>query len=555
MALAQNGTHYYADDGPEQNMKLRITKNPTIIVVTLVAAIIISACGGKQEPDTTEADINRKGLSQYDQKQYQSAVFSFTDQLNRYPDGALAASAYYHRGKALYWLADYPMAREDFQTVLTKFSNNRYQDNSQYWLGRTYHQQGDYPRARTEYQLAIDNYPDSTWKDNASLQIGMTYYDAGQFDQARIQLQNTINQYLDPIDAQLGEYNSADLAQYYIAKSFQEQLPANTEQARAQFNILISTYSQSSWRDEAQLQIGKTYYEAGDYNNAKPAFNLVISDYPTENSVDDARYFIARSTHRQALLQQDVLIAEAELANARTEYQHLIDSDRNSSWADNAQYQMGKTHYDLFLANSNTTELQSAIVEFRKVHGFADNSAEDDARYFTGRSYQHLGNAPQARTEFLTLMNLQDSNWADNGHYRIAQTYYDARQWQDAASELESYFLRQNSANPYADNSADDEAHYYLGRSYHQLADPLNPADPLIDQAYAQYQQIPATSTLYDNAQFRLAMTLHLKQDCSAELTLLEQYLSQYPGGFHQNEAQSHVDQINGQDPTHPCTP
>ncbi len=105
-----------------------------------------------------------------------------------------------------------------------------------------------------------------------------------------------------------------------------------------------------------------------------------------------------------------------------------------------------------------------------------DYSALDEAWFYVGRSHHRLAEYASAAEAYGHVMTLSadTSLYADNAHYQHARLEYDQGNWLLARAGFEA-LLMPVVPLPYPDDSAHDQAWYYLGLSCEQLAliDPL----------------------------------------------------------------------------------
>jgi len=159
---------------------------------------------------------------------------------------------------------------------------------------------------------------------------------------------------------------SADGAQYYVGRTLQQQAAAAkvvadaaaalagtasdytgvggyldlTSQARAELQKMVTLYPQSSLADNAQYQIGKTYYDVGtDYASARAELKLVIDNYPASTYADNAQYYIGRAYHKDPS-------ALNYLVEARTAYGLVLSAYPTSTKVENAEYYSARTYHD-----------------------------------------------------------------------------------------------------------------------------------------------------------------------------------------------------------------
>lgn len=85
------------------------------------------------------------------------------------------------------------------------------------------------------------------------------------------------------------------------------------------FNFYLKNFARSDRADDAQLNIGNSYYALGNFRDAVTAFQKVISDYPQGDSVPAAYYKLGLSY--EGLKQPDM---------ARRAYETVIKSHPNA---------------------------------------------------------------------------------------------------------------------------------------------------------------------------------------------------------------------------------
>jgi len=377
----------------------------------------------------------------YSQKLYDSSEVLLDQILLEYATGFMVDDAHYLKGKIAYRRDDFVTAKAEFAIVITQYPSSDLVDNAIYWTGKTEHAQGHYDAARSQYQMVLSNYPDSDYLESSRYELAKSYFDEGGTtppDAGKINL--AIAGFRD-ILINHGTSIKADDAQYFLARSFHEL--NDYASARGEYQIMWDTYPDSTWRDNAQYQIGRTYYHeadvlasatpsatAAEVNNklasAISAFELLLSSYPGSGSADTAQYYLGRSY--QQLQPPDFL-------QARDHFSIMIANYATSVFVDNAQLQLGRSYYSDAIANNDATLFTTALTELNKVltHYPGSNSA-DNAQLYIGKSYHKRGIANldaadlvNARSAYLQLLaDYPASTLRDNAALRIGETYHDA---------------------------------------------------------------------------------------------------------------------------------
>ncbi|MFV1984608.1 MAG: hypothetical protein ACC657_13780 [Thiohalomonadales bacterium] len=380
-------------------------------------------------------------------------------------------------------------------------------DDAQYYLGRSYQESGNLllrnsrlsttvpaitaqqqiDLAQTEFKKIISN---SNYFDDANFQLIRIVFEQGKTNKILTQAYSFFETALKEFDAFLNNAsystgNRIDDAQFFLARSYQEQAYLLLKDVTLSTNATIATACLTS--DNCFVQ-------------ARSAFAAV----PTDSIYfDDGEYYTARSYHEAG-----------DYSTARLKYQILIDA-ATSDWADDAQYQKGKTFYDSGRSKNDPKlalpEFNLAIVEFNQLPLlFAKSNRTDSSLYFKGRSLHHQGLLAQldqnlldsiptvsaailaqrvdqlfidARNVYQELIDSDPtSNWSDNAMYRQADSLYDEAVFAFSIKDLANDILAQNNLSQaigkwrdllvhpiYKDNNSADDAQYSLGRSY-QLA-------------------------------------------------------------------------------------
>ena len=270
------------------------------------------------------------------------SVGIIADELTMIEDGSpiviqAADDKYLFDGGVIYYdSADYETALITFQQLVNDFPDSQYADDAQYYIGYIYEKRlGYYIQALLEYQELINNYPGSSYADDAQLGVGNCYYITYDYSHAIEAYQKLIDDYPDS--------SLLALSQYSIGQSYRKL--ANYEQAIIEYNKVIENYPESDYPAPAQYYIGYSYYEAQDYIKAIIEFQKVIINYPDDIWPDGnnrlvapcAQYYIGWCYGQKLGQWNDAISA----------YQLVIDNYPNSTWSSgneippDAQYQIG----------------------------------------------------------------------------------------------------------------------------------------------------------------------------------------------------------------------
>lgn len=342
-----------------------------------------------------------KGGSYHDQGDYDNARATYTLLINAATSGWADdakyqfAKTYYDDGRSQAQAATaYPLfdlAIQQFNEFIDStnpiYLNSNRRDSAYYFRGRSNHRQadlimadnnlgvnvdvdvdiqGEHSAARADYETLYTLLSSSSWADNALYQYGTTFYDFALYEQNKNQPDNTVVQQnlSDAVDvfssllnnASFQNANSADNAQYYLARSYQhvaavpviERIPVfsavNYDTARQHFDALIANYAQSNWVDNAFYEKGNTHYaeaSAGvdaiiNYNNALFNYFQVLLLYPG-NSIreDNAAYQMTWVYHDTGHCEQELAAFDYLFNNIATaNISAVITDDYNNNHGD-----------------------------------------------------------------------------------------------------------------------------------------------------------------------------------------------------------------------------
>ena len=310
-------------------------------------------------------------------------VFISEDQVNTVNNGnpiiiEPCTDKYLFDGGIIYYNSgNYETAILTFQQLINDYPDSSYADDAQYYIAYINEKKfGYYSKALLEYYELLISYPDSIWADDAQLGMGNCYYANGEYSNAIVEYQKVIDEYPDsPFHA---------FAQYYIGHSYRNSY--DFMQAVTEYNKVIENYPESDYTAPAQYYIGYSYYQNQDYNNAIIEFQKVINNYPDSTWPNSqgrliapcAQYYIGYCSRK--LKQYDEAI---------TAYQKVINDYPNSTWNDGrgippeAQYWIGDCYQSLGVKEENEIiqreKLDAAIQAYLLVINNYPNSTWCDA--------------------------------------------------------------------------------------------------------------------------------------------------------------------------------
>lgn len=102
------------------------------------------------------------------------------------------------------WLRkNYDLAILSFQEYLERSPNTELADNAAYWIGECYFNQGNYQKAIEAFDTVLNNYESSDRRPSAMLRKGYAYFELGQRAQGVVQLQKVACEHAGTDEAHL----------------------------------------------------------------------------------------------------------------------------------------------------------------------------------------------------------------------------------------------------------------------------------------------------------------------------------------------------------------
>lgn len=254
--------------------------------------------------------------------------------------------AQYKFAKEIFDFGDYKAAYAEFKKLINHFPESYEAADSQFYMGACLEQMGKLYNAYLAYQKVIDKYPFSE-KMNDVLERQLKIADTIAEEEMKV-LGLVIPQYYHAITIyrQIIEnypYGKlASISQYKIglvlksAKSFDE--------AKAEFEKVISNYPDSEWAEAAKFQVAQTASIASldpDYDQeltqeAKDRYEEFVVRHPESDLSQEAQEEIRQLTEKGAEKDYDVgqfYEKQEAYSSAAIYYEDVIKKYPRSAWA------------------------------------------------------------------------------------------------------------------------------------------------------------------------------------------------------------------------------
>jgi TolA-binding protein len=427
----------------------------------------------------------------------------------------------YNRGVEQFNAAKFKEAVPFFQKALQTSADVNLEVAAHFWMGEAYSAERQYPEAITEY-TAVLRLPKTTDGINYQLKsrygIGYAYYNTQQFDKA----QQHFREYIAQVSQSENKRNYDDallrLADtYYVSKIYNEAVRLY-DQAISQNN---------PEKDYAYFQKGLIHSINGRNEEARTNFNTVVTQYPNSRYVDNA------------LFQK----AELDLDNgtydvAVSGFSKLIEQKPNSSLVPYALLKRA-------VAYNNQQNHPKAIADYQRIiDQYPTHKTATSAIVGLQETLASAGRGEEFNVYLTKYKKANPENTAvESVEFEAAKTLYFNEKYDKAIQSFTDY------ARQYPNNALTADAKYYIAESYFRLNDLSNAKrfhQMVIDEGKSQFtsraigrmadlelaaKNYPAAARYYNHV---LARNSSRKEQFNAWVGLLESY-------YHTNKYDSAV--------------
>ena len=297
------------------------------------------------------------GRIHQEQGQYAVAVQAFEQLPQKHPEFWKMHAVFYWSGICYEEMRDYREAIDAFKTFLSAYLPNldpiyfgaigKYdQDPARVEMelkAKIQQLELDYPRVgwdRIKDLLAANNYIDAL---PLTRQYIIDMPDSEHAQQVRSQLRSIeLHATIQGLQSTSGALTPYAL--YRVGKVYERELK-DYEGAIAAYRQVIEAHSQSLWAAEAVYRTGVIY--AAHLNDAEKAiesYQTLIADYPSSSHTMMAHFQLGEMY--RALDQYDAAVKAYQTTIAYPKQTHYLAQGYRDSFADQAQFRIGRVHYE-----------------------------------------------------------------------------------------------------------------------------------------------------------------------------------------------------------------
>lgn len=475
--------------------------------------------------------------------------------IDNYKDSIYYENALLGSGWCAYMLGDYNQAEISLELLSKNFPKSSLYPETLYKLGRVYFMQKKYTQAINLYENLLSFEPLVFDKCEIDFILGQSYFQEGLYDQAKayfadilnnetdFELINETRYYLSFILFKEGNYREARVileeltkkespiqleAQYLLARALLEQKDYDRvieiDSSLAEKNI------EESLLERIWFDLGLAYARKGEEQKAIPYFERVINQFPGGEIIDIATLELARSYY-QAGRYQNVLIAledvnskealelKIEAANKMNDeerllslYQELTEQHSDDALAREGYFALAKDKYE-------RGEFREAVELFKRIESMiTSDKMRKEIYYWQGLCFFRLTDYSQAEEYFHQIDYLTGDEISIRALYMLAETYYKQEKF-SSAIEYYQEFLKH-----YDTHSLAAHVLYSVGWSYLNLPD-YSKAVESFDKLVQKYPD----SQFAEEGTYLLAKTHFLAKEYGEARIELQDFTKAYP--------------------------
>lgn len=372
-----------------------------------------------------------QGLVEFNQERYDQAIIYFDKSLKFPIDESIFISATYYKADAFTGLKKFTEAIALYTQISKNSKAGIFARKSLYAMGYIYYNQKKYSQALGYFRDFVKNTEgiEAQVIEDAYVRLADCYLAAKNYSEA-------INTY-DQVSAK-GKVDK-DYALFQKGRAYVYM--SREQEARRQFDLLISGYPSSKYLDDAYFQMADIDFKNGSYSAAVKGFTRMINEKPQS-------YLIPTALLRRAQSYYNLQVYEQAIQDFRKVLTEYPDSPSAASALEGIQESytaVGRpeefTQVLGVVRKNNPTNSKLEEVEFENVRNlyYAEKYAnarqslldflnsypaskhQYDVRYFIGSSADKLGNVNEALQYYAKVVQDNRSTYVAAAAQRSAE--------------------------------------------------------------------------------------------------------------------------------------
>lgn len=428
------------------------------------------------------------GNAAYMDKNWNSAITSYEAALLKYKytelsDVAMAMllRTYYTAGKYSELVTN---ANRVMKVVISEFTakNDLWRSYSYFLLAEAYYKIEQYSKASEYYQKA-GRHP--AWAPLSKLYLAWALYHEGKYSEASSLAKQVVassentpmgrasagflsaacffNQ--KQYDSAIGAFRSfrtrfpqdSHVPESYLQEGIACRLALYFKDALRVWEQLVKLYPEDPSSQEAQINIGRLYFQGRQYDSAVQAFGILLKKWPRTSFAAEAQWMMAQSYYNSKKYAESIPVYEAFLnehpKDSRVEackaqlmlayynraistkdprfLAHFVHTYPESTLASEAQYMIGFIAYTAQKWAVAVTEMRRMLLNYP---GAPQASM---ALLAVARAQEHLNNIPDAIVEYESVLTMfPTTTYAQDAAMRLGAIYFTGGRFGEAAEKF-----------------------------------------------------------------------------------------------------------------------
>ena len=322
-----------------------------------------------------------------------------------------------------------------------------------------------------------------------------------------------IGRLTSPFNGYMHYYKNADNAWMKIEEmnnppvTIDEPDQKRLNRVRAAYRAVFDNYPDSHWADNALY--GLALLPRTD-EEAFALYRRLIRDYPDSEFADDSIYAIAFASYKIGDELQEKGTLESVNAfydRAISLFTQLITIYPGSVLEAEAQFNIAMCYRGKGNLDGALTQLDNLRLEYR------DNQILHKIIFAIGEIYYEKQEYENARIEFKNVVDFGDPNYAPFASYKIAQTYFAGRKYEDAIQAC------QKVIELYPDTHYAEDANFYIARPFEKL----ERYDEAITHLEAAITEFPDNGSIVA-AKYYLAQIYQLNKETNQAIATFQMF-------------------------------
>lgn len=453
-------------------------------------------------------------INYYRTKDYETALNRLRRYISSYPKGKWVKDAKFTIAYILMLINQYTQASNEWENFIKEFPNDEKVIEANLRLGQSYFYDENYKKAKNVLEDFVNKYKNSNFYDEGFFFLGKTYYFLDESEKASVVFQSLkgknnflyyedvlyfggasyvrLNKFKDALDMWLMLTDSKeyifdinykigvlyrDLKDYENSLKFLRKALSNSpekEKRKVNYEIGLTFYESGNYNDALNMfeelnrvndeitpfslqKAGEIYLERKNYNLALEKFSMVIDRFSSFKVYKDALYYRGKLNYESGKYENAIRDLELYLS------QNITSDERASAYILMGDSQIATGKYE------------DAANSYLKLLTLKSSYPEEKAYQLAGFAYTRANNYEKAKFYYERIIkNSKDRNYIALANYNLGILEYNRKNYKEARKIFDSVFKNFKDTE-YAEEAALKIGWiYFKEENFKQLVDYLN---------------------------------------------------------------------------------